>query len=513
MKNTLAVCLLILVASACKKENVDRLTNKDALAVSTLAVTNYYVNATTGNDANAGTTDLTALKTIQAALDKTTNGAGATIWVAGGTYSERLIWRNSGLDSASPITLTNYAGGTVILDGTSTAGGTQGAMISISSKSHLRINNISIANNIRANASGINISGAGTDIQVTSCKLYNIGYTADSTAIAGTGDNANPLVVVGSGDSSYNKIYIGSNQIYSCNTGYSESLTLNGNIENFLVESNVIHHVRNIGIDIAGHYAWANPNASVNYARNGNVKYNIVHHCVSPVAVSAGIYVDGAQYVNVEGNIIYENGTGVSIGCENNNYTADNINVRDNFIYNNIDAGIFAGSNQPNGKVTNSSITNNVFYKNNTKDGWIGEINIQNTDFLKIKNNIIQSGNQFNMQVIALLGYTSTNLSMDYNRYYSVSGSAAAVSFDWGGITQTGYGSLVDFQTATGLDAHSTYGTPGFVSATNYHLASGSACINAGDPAFVTGYQEKDIDKQTRKQGTRVDIGADETAN
>ncbi|SFD09363.1 Right handed beta helix region [Chitinophaga sp. CF118] len=513
MRNTLAVCMFILVASACKKENVDRLNNKDALAVSTLAVTNYYVNATTGNDANTGTTDLTALKTIQAALNKTTDGAGATIWVAGGTYSERLVWPNSGADSISPITLTNYAGGTVILDGASTAGGTQGAMISISSKSHLRINNIRIANNIRANASGINISGAGTDIQVTSCKLYNIGYTADSTAVAGSGDNANPLVVVGSLATSYNKIYIGSNEIYSCNTGYSESLTLNGNIENFLIESNVVHHNRNIGIDIAGHYAWANPTPSVNYARNGNVKYNIVHHCVSPVAVSAGIYVDGAQYVNVEGNTIYQNGTGVSVGCENNNYTADNINIRDNFIYNNIDAGIFMGSNQANSKVTNSSITNNVFYKNNTKDGWIGEINLQNTDYLKIKNNIIQSGNQFNMEVIALLGYASTNLSMDYNRYYSVSGVATNVAFDWGGITQTGYGSLADFTTATGLDAHSTYGTPGLVSATNFHLASGSACINAGDPAFVTGYQELDIDKQTRKQGTRVDIGADETAN
>ena len=509
MKHTLAVCLLMLVASACKKENVDRITNDNTLGVSTLAVTNYYVNAATGNDTNAGTTDLTALKTIQKALDKTTNGAGATIWVAGGTYSERLIWPNSGLDSTSPITLTNYAGGTVILDGTSTAA-TLAPMISISSKSHLRINNISIANDIQANASGINISGAGTDVMITSCKLYNIGYTADSTAVAGTGNNANPLVVVGSLATSYNKIYIGSNQIYSCNTGYSECLTLNGNIENFLIESNVVHHNRNIGIDIAGHYTWANPTPSVNYARNGNVKYNIVHHCVSPVAVSAGIYVDGAQYVNVEGNIVYANGTGMSVGCENNNFTADNINVRDNFIYNNIDAGIFVGSNQPNSRVTNSSITNNVFYKNNTKDGWIGEINIQNTDFLKIKNNIIQSGNQFNMQAIALLGYTSTNLSMDYNRYYSVSGVATAVSFDWGGITGASYGSLVDFQTATGLDAHSTYGTPGFVSATDYHLATGSACINAGDPAFVTGYQEFDIDKQTRKQGTRVDIGADE---
>lgn len=509
MKKTLTVCLLVLVAFACKKENVDRLQNDSNLGISALAITNYYVNAATGNDSNAGTTELTAFKTIQKALDTTAEGAGATIWVAAGTYSERLVWRHSGLDSLSPITLTNYDGGTVILDGASTST-TLAPMIRIVSKSHLRINNISIANDIQDGASGINISGAGTDVMVTSCKLYNIGFTTDSTAVAGTGNNANPLVVVGSLPSSYNKIYIGYNQIYSCNTGYSECLTLNGNVENFLIEGNVVHHNRNIGIDVAGHYSWANPTPAVNFARNGNIKYNIVHHCVSPVAVSAGIYVDGAQYVNVEGNIVFANGTGMSLGCENNNFTADNINIRDNFIYNNIDAGIFAGSNQPNSRVTNSSITNNVFYKNNTKDGWIGEINIQNTDFLKIKNNIIQSGNQFNMQVIALLGYTSTNLSMDYNRYYSVSGVATSVSFDWGGITGTGYGSLADFQAATGQDAHSTYGLPGFVSATDYHLATGSACINAGDPAFVKGYQEFDIDKQNRLQGGRVDIGADE---
>lgn len=507
MKNTISACLLILLASACKKENDARMKNANDVAVNTLAVTNYYVSPN-GKDTASGTSDQRPLKTIQAALGKTVNGAGATIYVAAGTYSERLVFPSSGASAAEPITLTNYAGGTVILDGAST-NSSSAPMIDVSSKSYLRINNITIANNIRAGALGIYIHGAGTDIQVTGCKLYNIGYTTDSTVTPQPTDNANPFLVVGNTDNSYNQLYIGNNQIYSCNPGYSEALTLNGNVENFLIEGNVIHHVRNIGIDIAGHYI-AGPSPANNQARNGNVKYNTVYKCVSRAAVSAGIYVDGGKWINIEGNRSYENGTGVSVGCEKAGFTAESINVRDNFIYNNINAGIIVGSNAAGSNVLYAAVTNNVFYRNFTQGGWGGEISIQTTDHLSIKNNIIESNNPNNISVIAL--DTSTNMSMDYNRYYSVGGSAGNAVFDWGVMTGTGYVGLAAFTAATGLDAHSVYGVPGFVNAasSDFHLAAGSLSINTGDPAFVTGSGELDIDKQTRLQGGRVDVGADE---
>lgn len=510
MRKTLLLgCSSLLLFFACKKEVEDKLTNKGTTAVTVAAITNYYVNGTTGNDANAGTSDTAPLKTIQAALWKTTDGAGATIYVAAGTYKEKLWWPTSGADSTNPITLTNYNGGTVILDGVNAANGTQDAMIAASSRSHIRINSISVANNIMTHAKGIYVIGSGTDVMITNCKIYNIGWTTDSTAVPASTDNANPLIVQGSELASYNKVYVGYNQVYACNTGYSEGVTMAGNVENFLIEGNVVHHIRNIGIDMTGHYSWANPNPSVNTARNGNVKYNTVYNCISPVALNGAIYVDGGQYINIEGNVCYNNWAGISVGCENNGFTATGVNIRDNFIYNNRNAGVLVGSNQPNSKVTYSSITNNSLYKNYTDGGWGGEISLQNTDYLSIKNNIVYSAS--NIMMIALYGYNSTNLSSDYNLYYGASGSAATTTFDWYPTGMT-YGSLSAFVAATGLDAHSTYGNPNYLSATNLHLSSTSPAINAGDPAFVIGYQEFDIDKQNRKQNGRVDKGADETA-
>ncbi|WP_158799315.1 right-handed parallel beta-helix repeat-containing protein [Pedobacter sp. L105] len=518
MKKFFIIPLLFVVLCGCEKsavnpeqDNLSKLAGKKTIAITGL---NYYVNTQTGNDANAGTVATSPLKTIQAGLNKTAEGVAATVWVAGGTYNERLNWPHSGA-SGAPITLTNYDSGVVIVDGSTTTASTQNSLITVTSKSYLRINNIRFTNNIRAGAFGIYIVGSGTDVQVTSCKVYNVGWTTSPTTIPTSTDNANPLTVVGTGATSYSQVYIGSNEIYNCNTGYSEGLTLSGNVENFLIESNTVHDIPNIGIDMTGHYSWTGAPAAVNYARSGNVKHNTVYNCVSQVATSGGIYVDGGANINIEGNTSYANGAGITVGCENNNFNADNINVRDNLIYNNKGGGILIGSNQPAGKVTNSTVSNNTFFQNFSDGGYGGEILIQNTDHLSFINNIIQSRND--MEVIALLNYTSTNLTMNYNNYYSASGSASTVSFDWGGINGQWYGSLAAFTAATGLEANSTYALPGFTSPSlptpNLHLLStATACINKGLPGFTAATDELDIDSQTRVQHSRVDIGADETS-
>jgi hypothetical protein len=515
MKNLLYSLAILLVCSSCAKINSpgQEFSPEVSKQSQAAAINSFYVNAASGDNQNAGTSADAALKTIQAALNKTTNGAGSTIFVAGGTYHEQLSWPNSGASANEPITLTNYNNGVVILDGSNLPGTVQDAMILVDSKSYIRISNIRVANHIKAAAKGIHVLGSGTNLGISNCKIYNIGWNTNASSIPGPGDNANPLVVIGSTLASYNDVTVSDNEVYNCITGYSEALTLGGNVENFLIQGNTVHDITNIGIDMTGHYSWTGAPASVNFARNGNVKYNTVYRCISPVATSGGIYVDGGKSINIEGNVCYENYAGITVGCENDNNNAEDIHIRSNFIYNNIEAGILIGANQANSKVINASITNNTLYKNYAKTGWGGEIHMQNVDHLTVKNNIIQSLDR--IVIIASAGYTSTNLDFNYNNYYTAAGTDN-VQFDWGSINGGGYSSLAEFKAATGLDANSVYRLPGFISTSlpnpNLHLSNTSGSINAGWPSFVAAPNELDIDKEPRIKNSRVDIGADESA-
>jgi hypothetical protein len=474
--------------------------------------TNYFVS-TTGNNSSNGTSLTTPFRTIQKALD--VSAAGSIISVRAGTYKERLFWSKSGT-SALPITLTNYNSEIVFLDGGS--GGTntaQNGMIEMSNISYIRINGIQVRNNYRNNAAGIYIVGSGNDVQISNCKIFNLGWTSNANLIPNDTLNANGIFFQGSSATAYSNIYIGFNELYNCVTGFSEVLSMNGNINNFLIEGNSIHDNTNIGIDMSGFYSWTGAPANVNQARNGNVINNTVYRCVSKVATSAGIYVDGGKWINIQGNKTYENGYGIEVGCENDNGIVEGVNVRNNFAYNNKDAGMAIGAVGANSVLQYSSVTGNTLYKNFSIGGYGGEIVLQKTNNVSLRSNIIYS--RSDVVIISGAGYLSTNLSMDYNLYFNSTNSVNNIGFDWGGINGQGYSTLASFRAATGLEAHAIYANPTFVSGTlpspNLHITSStSKAINSGDPAYVVQADEYDIDGQARKQSTRVDIGADETA-
>ncbi len=502
--------------SACTKvplEKYDAEINKQQSnhnnANSSVASISYYVS-NTGNDNNSGTTLSTPFKTIQKALNVA--GPGADIFVRGGTYNERLLWTNSGTLN-NDIVLRNYGSEVVYLDGTTPSA--QDAMIIINSKSFLTIRGIQIRNNYRAFAKGIYVFGSGSNISIQNCKIYNIGWSTNKTIVPTSTDQANPLVVVGTGTTAYKTIYINGNEIYNCITGYSESLTLVGNVDGFLINNNNVHDNTNIGIDVAGHYTYTGAPAAVNQARNGTISDNTVTNCVSLVAISAGIYSDGASNVTIERNKLTGNGCGISLGCENPSKLSSEIEVKDNFIYNNRTAGIIIGANAFGSKVIEAVVSNNTFFKNYSVGGYGGEIHYQNADGVVFKNNIIQSAS--NVVVIALSGYTTTNLNMNNNMYFTLSGNSGSITFDWGGINGGGYYSLANFIAGTGLDANSNYYNPLFVNSTlpnpNLHLSPTSPAINSGDPAFVTDIGQKDIDGGTRLLNGRVEKGADELSS
>lgn len=459
------------------------------------SATDYYVKKT-GNNSNNGTSWATAFLTIQTALNAA--GPGSTIYVDAGVYKERLWWPNSGT-TGQKITLTRYNTAVVYLDGA--AGGTntsQNAMIAIGDKSHIEISYMRIRTNYRSDACGIYITGSGTDIKIANCTIYNIGWTNNAATIPGPGNNANPLVVVGNSSNSINDLTITGNKIYNCITGYSEGMAINGNVENFLVESNTVYNITNIGIVLAGHYAWTGAPANVNYARNGIVRKNVTYGCVSQVAVSAGIYVDGGSNITIEKNKSYDNGVGFSVGCENANATVTGIIVRENWSYKNREVGLQFGAIGTGSNIASSTVTNNSFYSNYTNGGYGAEIALENSNNNTIAQNILIPRTD-SCVAIGIWGYTASNLTINYNLFWRDNGNSGNMFAN------------------VSADPHAVYGIPKFtltnttLAKTNLHIKTGSKAINAGDPAFVAAAGETDYDNQVRVQKGRVDIGADET--
>ncbi len=130
----------------------------------------------------------------------------------------------------------------------------------------------------------------------------------------------------------------------------------------------------------------------------------------------------------------------------------------------------------------------------------------------EFKNNVIYKSVRNPDNVRTLIGVqpgTSGNI-FDYNVYYYPLGQNSVTINYLGTI----YNSFQSYVNATQQDIHSIFINPLLsdtnISTLNLHLKNSSPAKNVGDPNFVVGFNELDIDRESRIYAGRVDCGSDE---
>jgi len=470
-----------------------------------VAQTNYYVDGANGNDLNNGTSLATAWKTIQKACNAAT--PNSNVQIKAGTYNENIIVNVNGT-SGNPITFRNYLNDVVLIDGTSTLGTT---MLTLTNKNYLNFQNLTIQNLTVNNAQGVLIETTGANTSTTllfkNITIKSIKWVNNSATIPTANNNAQGLIAYGR-DGGITNITIDSCQIFNCILGFSEAVSLDGNVNGFKIKNCQVHDNTNIGILIAGNYN-VSSNPLTDHARNGLVTNNICYKNVSLYATSAGIYVDGGKNTLVEKNTSYENGTGIEIGCEENG-TTDSITVKNNLIYNNQVTGLYVGgyTTLTTGQVLNSILRNNTLFQNNSINDGTGELAISKASNCKFENNIFYTNNQNVLMSVDNISPQTNNI-LNYNCWYTSLADSNNIIVNWKTLTYTSFSS---YRTGTAQESNSIYNNPTLVNPTlpipDLHLLSNSPSINKGNPSTLISSGETDYEGNMRVIGGIVDIGA-----
>ncbi len=482
-----------------------------ALTVTATVSGNSFYVSTAGNDSNAGTIS-SPWRTIQHAAN--TLQAGDTVYVRAGVYNEAVNIAVSGSAAGGAIRFQSYPGETAIVDGTGltpSTSSTQG-LFNIAGRSYVTIQGFEIRNFQTSSASatpaGIWVSGSGTNIQILNNVVHNIVTTSEANG------NAFGIAVYGTeAPAAITNITISGNQVYSCKTGNSETVNVDGNVTNFTISNNIIRDNDNIGIDAIG-FEGVSPDPTYDYARNGTISGNTVYN-ISAINNPGegkqydadGIYVDGGSQIVVERNLIYACDLNIEAASEHSGHVSSYITIRSNVIYHGNSVGISIGGYSSGvGGSDHITIVNNTLFENDTKNTGSGELQVQyyatNNVF---ENNIVYATSQG----LFINNYTKSEpnpVAADYNLYYSSLNSASA-DFLWNGTDHTGFST---YQSTTGEDSHSQYVDPLFLSVTSpaLQVQSTSPAVNAGTNLGSTVEGTYDFAGNSRIQGASVDLGA-----
>lgn len=476
----------------------------------------YYVS-TTGNDSNPGTLD-SPWRTIQHAAN--TVLAGDTVYVRGGVYNEHVNIPVSGNATAGYTTFQSYPGETAIVDGThlDIPDGQYG-LFNIGGQSYLIIQGFEVRNYKTTSTKyvpvGIYIYGAGSNIQILNNHIHNI-----KTSAKGCNANALGLAVYGTqAPDSINNLTITGNEIDHLKTGCSETISLDGNVQYFLVAGNLIHDNNNIGIDAIGFEGVAPKGAMCgadpcDRARDGLIAQNTVYNITSygnpaygKQYAADGVYVDGGTRIVIERNLIHNVDLGIEMASEHAGKTTDHVIARNNLVYFGNSAGISIGgyANRVGGTDSCTIVNNSLLYNDRKKTG-SGEFQIQ----FHATNNVFKNNIAYaTKQGLLVNNFTKSEpdaADLDYNLFYSA-GAAANATFIWNRKT---YGGFEAYQKGTGKDPNSFYADPQYVNLVtpDLHVAATSPAVNAGINLGAGVVGTEDFAGNPRVQGSNIDIGA-----
>lgn len=338
-----------------------------------------------GNDEQDGSISMPFRTLKKASIEAK---AGTTVHVREGIYEEKLVVQHSGTKSAE-IIFKPYKKEKVVLSGEnfiSEEGDT--AVIKVDNKNYLTISGF-IIQDLTTDLTdetviGIFVTGSSNHIILESNQVQRIETHADD-------GNAHGIAVYGTG--SMNDITITENTVEDLKLGASEALVLNGNIDGFKIDNNLVRRNNNIGIDLIGYEGVAS-DKKADFVRNGVVSNNTIHDistygnpAYGDAYSAGGIYVDGGRDIIIEENTIYQSDIGIEATSEHEGKYAENIEIRNNNIYENFYTGIaIGGYDEERGGTTNSYISKNKLYRNDTKGLDGGQLMIQHD----VTNNTIE---------------------------------------------------------------------------------------------------------------------------
>lgn len=417
--------------------------------------------ATNGNDQNDGTKSK-PFRTLKKAASEA--DAGTTVLIRKGNYHEKLVVKQSGTKS-KPITFKAYNKEKVVLSGKDLKNVEEDtALVVINNKNYVTISGLTIQDLSTYLADetvmGIYVTGSSSHITLENNHVQRIETYADE-------GNGHGIAIYGTG--TMQDIHISNNTLEDLKLGASESLVLNGNIDGFKVENNIVRRSDNIGIDLIGYEGISN-DIKVDFVRNGIVKNNIVYDISSygnpaygEEYAAGGIYVDGGKNITIEKNTVYKSDIGIEATSEHAKKYADNIKIINNIIYENFYTGIaIGGYDEDRGGTINSTISQNILYRNDTKGLDGGQLLLQyDTKNNVIERNVLTAG----PSRIFISNYFTTNQKnkLQKNVFHKEKGETGI--WIW---KEEEYTSFSKFRKASKSDEKSSYIDPKYQNANKY---------------------------------------------